>query len=85
MEIGEITLSDIFLTVIGIVFGGIVWLFFKRVTNNKNVLKNNKAGGDIAGGNITRANEGKSAYSTNRNTLKKNAADGNIAGGDIEK
>lgn len=85
MELGEITVADIFLTIVGIVLGGAVWIFFKRVTNNKNVLNGNKAGGDIAGGNILKTGREKSAHSTNRNTLNNNVTKGDIAGGDIEK
>lgn len=86
MALGEITLADIILTIISIILGGnIIWLFYKKVTNNKNTLKDNQSGGDIAGGNIVKTKQEKTSHSTNCNTLSNNIATGDIAGGDIEK
>ena len=86
IELGQITLSDLFLTILGVVLGGgTLWWLFKRVVLNRNTLKNNQAGGDIAGGSIVYSQSGEKSYSKNRNVLKKNKTGGDIAGGDIEK
>lgn len=86
MEIGQITLSDIFLTAIGIVFsGGCAFWLFRKVRSSRNVLKDNQAAGSIAGGSIIRHSGGKSLYVENNNVLKGNKAGGDIAGGDIER
>lgn len=86
IEIGQITLSDLFLTLLGAVLGGGgLWWLFTKVVLNRNTLKNNEAGGDISGGSILRHQPGEKVHSKNRNVLKKNKAGGDIAGGDIEK
>jgi hypothetical protein len=86
IEIGQITLSDIFLTGIGIAFGGggALWLF-RKVRSGHNILKGNEAAGSIAGGSLIRASRGGKTYTKNNNVLKGNKAGGDIAGGDIEK
>lgn len=86
IEIGQITLSDLFLTLLGVVLGGGgLWWLFKKVVWNQNTLKDNEAGGDIAGGSILQHQTESKAHSENRNVLKRNKAGGDIAGGDIEK
>lgn len=86
IEIGQITLSDLFLTLIGIAFGGggAFWLF-RKVRLGRNILKGNEAAGSIAGGSLIRASRGEKIYTENNNVLKGNKAGGDIAGGDIEK
>ena len=90
MEIGQITISDMILTASSIIGGSwFVWFFVKRKTNTKNKLHKNKAGGDIAGGNIIKGGaqtkDNRAEISKHNNILKDNIASGDIAGGDIEK
>lgn len=90
MEFGQITVADIFLTVVSMVGGGwLIWVFLKRKTDTKNILKGNTSRGSIAGGSIiksprTGTNDG-AEVSKHRNILKNNTAAGDIAGGDIKK
>lgn len=90
MELGQITIADVFLTAVSIIGGGwLIWIFLKRKTDTKNTLKGNISGGSIAGGSIIeksdRDNNGGAEISKHRNTLKNNTAAGDIAGGDIKK
>lgn len=91
MELGQITLVDIMLTLLSIIGGGwLLWVFVKRKTNTKNVLKGNTSGGSIAGGSIINNNAssetgGGAEISKHQNILKNNTAAGDIAGGDIKK
>ncbi len=88
IELGQITLVDIALVGVTIFLGcGGGFLVFKKVTSSRNTLKGNKAGGDMAGGDITKKGQKneKNSKSKSRNTLKNNTAGGDIAGGDIEK
>lgn len=90
MELGQITIADIFLTALSIIAGGwLIWVFLKRKTDTKNTLKGNVSGGSIAGGSIIKesdtGNNGGAEMSKHRNILKNNTAAGDIAGGDIKK
>lgn len=90
MELGQITVADIFLTAVSMIGGGwLVWVFLKRKTDTKNTLKGNVSGGSIAGGSIIKTarpgTDGGAEMSKHRNTLKNNTAAGDIAGGDIKK
>ena len=86
IQMGQITWSDIFLTFIGIIFGGggAFWLF-RKMRVGRNILKGNEAAGSIAGGSIIQSPRGEKTYTENNNVLKGNKAGGDIAGGDIEK
>jgi hypothetical protein len=90
MDVGNITLADIFLTAISMIGGGwLIWVFLKRKTDTKNTLKGNISGGSIAGGSIIKksgsvTSEG-AEMSKHRNVIKNNTAAGDIAGGDIKK
>jgi hypothetical protein len=90
MELGQITVAEIFLTAVSMIGGGwLIWVFLKRKTDTKNTLKGNISGGSIAGGSIIKnsgpgQNEG-AEVSKHRNVLKNNTAAGDIAGGDIKK
>lgn len=85
IELGDITLSDIFLTLVGVAFGGGALWIFKKVRYNGNVLKGNQAGGGIIGGSVTQGTTRDKTHSQNRNTLKNNKANKDIVGGDVEK
>ncbi len=88
IELGQITLVDVVLVGVTIFFGcGGGFLVFKKVTSSRNTLKGNKAGGDMAGGDIIRKGQKneKNSKKRSKNILKNNTAGGDIAGGDIEK
>ncbi len=87
MALGELTLFDILLTLIGIFAGGwLLWLFVGRKSHSKNKLKKNQAAGDIAGADIFKGKAPeKGEILKQENVLKDNAAGGDIAGGNIYK
>ena len=86
MEIGQITLADLVLTLAGILFtgAGAFWLF-RKVRIGRNILKNNGATGSIAGGSIVKSSHTEKTRTEYRNVLNGNKAGGDIAGGDIER
>lgn len=88
MQLGQITLADIFLVILGSL--GTSWLtmlFLNRKTKTKNTVVDNKSGGTLAGGSIVKkdTNQHGSTISEHANIVKGNVAAGDIAGGDIEK
>jgi len=89
MELGQITAADIVLALLSTIGGTwLLYVFVKKKLDNKNSLKRNTAGGDIAGGDITNFRPDLSQgadVSTNRNKLHDNKAGGDIAGGNIYK
>ena len=72
MDLGQITVSDIFLVLLGVFLsGGVAWFFIHKKTKNRNILKGNIAGGDMAGGNIDKSGKKSSSQTVNKNVLKK--------------
>ncbi|MCF8089743.1 MAG: hypothetical protein K9L23_17000 [Desulfotignum sp.] len=97
MKFGDLTISQILLSAFsGIAVFIISWIFGKRIIGRfrardkqvEIIQKDNKVDGNIAGGNIIRANTIHST-DTKRNSTKVdqsgNTVDGDLAGGNILK
>jgi hypothetical protein len=87
IEIGEVTVIDILLLIIGVLgSSGVGYFFIKRIKKNKNELYGNSAGGDMAGGDLNKAYKPQAnEESSSNNILIGNTAGGDIAGGNINK